>query len=297
MGSMENNTEPLFNHTNLQLAVFDIDGTIAHLRGSSVSQEILDGFAHLHSLGIITTVCTGRPYARMREALGENYDRIVSEQALIPIEHGAKIVDRDGNLVVQSEFSKKDIDKLLEFTGLNIAMVKCLIYNPANTQIRSQIWVPEPTELEAIREKRGSYADVYTGTLIDVRDRLYLTPVGNVTLKLRDHIKVENLVLEFTGGSIKAIFQDGSLEYMKSRVNKARAISYICKYYGVYERNLLVAGNAINDVDMLNMETRYRILVGPDGAERNMVLGYLDNHDGIKFVDSPEDLGRFLQNI
>ena len=295
---MEEHTEDKpYNHTNIQLAVFDIDGTIAHLRGASISQEILDGFAHLHSLGIVTTVCTGRPYARMREALGDSYNQIVSEQALIPVEHGAKIVDRDGNLIVQSEFSRKDIDKLLEFTGLNINIVKCLIYNPANTKIRSQIWVPEPTELEAIQEQRGSYADIFTGTLIDVRDRLYLTPVGNVTLKLRDHIKVENLVLEFTGGSIKAIFQDGSLEYMKSRVNKARSISYICKYFGVYERNLLVAGNAINDVDMLNMETRYRILVGPDGPERNMVLGYLDNHNGLTFLNSPEDLGNFLKNL
>lgn len=258
---------------------------------------MLDGFARLHELGVVTTVCTGRPYARMRQTLGDDFNRIVSSQALIPIEHGSKIVDREGNLVVQSEFSHQDIDRLLEFTGLNIDMVKFLIYNPANTKIRSQLWVPEPSELEDIKNERGSYADVFTGTLIDVRNRLYLTPVGNVTLRLRDHIKVENLKIEFIGGSMKALFQDGYLEYMKSRTNKARAIDYICKYLGIYDRHLMVAGNAINDVDMLNMDARYRILVGTDTPERDVMLGYLHDHNSILFVDTPEDLGRFLQSL
>jgi len=280
-----------------QLAVFDIDGTITAPHSSSIPQEILDGFAHLRHHGVITTICTGRPFVRMKEALGEYYDHIIDDKALISVEHGAKIVDKWGNVVVESEFTDKDIDKLVEFTGLNLDMVQFLAYNPADLSQKTQIWCPEPSDVEKAQEKRGWYADVFSGSLIDVKEKLYATSVSNVTLKLKDFIHVENLKLEFTGGSIKAVFQDGALEYMKSKVSKARAITYMCKHLGIYEHNILVAGNAINDVNMLNMEAKYRILVGPEGRDRDTILGYLYGHDLITYMNTPEDLGRFLQTI
>lgn len=75
------------------------------------------------------------------------------------------------------------------------------------------------------------------------------------------------------------------LEYMKSKITKARAIKYRCAYFGVYEHHLLVAGNATNDADMLNM-----------GA-RETVIGYLYDTDDIIFLNTPEDLGRYLQSL
>ncbi len=292
---MENGGQPEYRLP--QLAVFDIDGTITAAHSSTIPQEVLDGFTHLRHHGVITTICTGRPYVRMKEALGEYYDQIIDDKALISVEHGAKIVDKWGKVVVESEFNDSDIDKLVEFTGLNMDMVQFLAYNPADLAMKSQIWCPEPSDVEKTQEARGWYADVFGGSLIDVKEKLYSIPVSNVTLKLKDFIHVENLKLEFTGGSIKAVFQDGAIEYMKSKVSKARAITYMCKYLGIYEHNILVAGNAINDVNMLNMEAKYRILVGPEGPERETILGYLYGHELIKFMDTPEDLGRFLQTL
>lgn len=280
-----------------QLAVFDIDGTITAPHSKEIPQEVLDGFSHLQANGAITTICTGRPFVRMKEALGENYEKIIDDRALISVEHGAKIVDKWGKVIVESKFDNSDIDKLIEFTGLNIDMVDFLAYNPADLSIKTQIWCPEPADVSKHQEKRGWYADVSAGSLIDIKHKLYNTEVSNVTLKLKDFIHVENLKLEFTGGSIKAVFQDGLLEYMKSKVSKARAIAYMSHYYGIYEHNILVAGNAINDVNMLNMEAKYRILVGPEGVERDTILGYLYGHELIKFVDTPKDLGRFLQSL
>ena len=80
-------------------------------------------------------------------------------------------------------------------------------------------------------------------------------------------------------------------------VSKARAITYMCKYFGIYEHTILVAGNAINDVNMLNMEAKYRILVGPEGPERETILGYLYGKDLIKYIDTPQELGQFLQTL
>src|SRR5690606_8265097 len=214
-----------------EMAVFDIDGTIKR-PGEPVPQEVINGFRHLRERKVITTISTGRPYVRMKEALGEYFDEVIADDALISVEHGAKIVDKHGNVIVQSELSNKDIDKLIEFTGLNLDMVDQLQWNPANLERKTRIWTPEPMDINAIREKRGWYADVFGGSLIEVKAMLYEESVSNVTLRLRSHIHVENLKLNFTGGSIKAIFQDGLLEYMKSKVTKARAIKYMCTYFG-----------------------------------------------------------------
>ncbi|GAC1392145.1 MAG: Cof-type HAD-IIB family hydrolase [Candidatus Saccharimonadales bacterium] len=280
-----------------QMAVFDIDGTITKTHSKVLSQEILDGFRHLQTKGVITTISTGRPYIRLREVLGENFEQIINDTALLSVEHGAKIVDKWGRVVVQSAFDDADIEKLIEFTSLNLDMVTFLAYNPGDVNRKTQIWVPEPSDAPHILEKRGWYADIYTGSLLDVKDRLYGEPICNVTLKLKDFIQVENLKLEFTGGSIKAIFQDGQLEYLKSKVTKARAIEYMYKHFGIYERHLLVAGNAINDVDMLNMGVGHRILVGPDGKERQTIMGYVTDKDSIQFLETPEELGLYLQKL
>lgn len=280
-----------------QMAIFDIDGTITKPHSAVLSKEILDGFTHLRSKGVITTISTGRPYIRLKEVLGEDFDKIIDDDALLSVEHGAKIVNKAGNVVAQSSFTSADIDKLVEFTSLNLDMVVFLSYNPADISRKSQIWCPEPADVAEITEKRSWYADVYGGSLMDVRDRLYGEPICNVTLKLKSYIHVENLKIEFTGGSIKAIFQDGQLEYLKSKVTKARAITYIAKHFGIYEKHLLVAGNAINDIDMLNMEVGHRILIGPDSAERETILGYLNDHPTLTLLDTPQDLGNYLQTL
>jgi len=280
-----------------QMAVFDIDGTITAAHSSSIPEEVIRGFEHLRKHGVITTISTGRSYVRMKETLGEYFDTIIGDTALISVEHGAKIVDKWGKVIVESEFTPKDIDKLTEFTGLNIDMVQFLAFYPADLSRKAQIWCPEPSDVEKTRAERGHYADVYAGSLVDVKERLNQQLISSVSIKLKSFIHVENLKIEFTGGSIKAVFQDGALEYMKSKVSKARAISYMCKYFGIYEHNILVAGNAMNDVDMLNMETKYRILVGPDSKERETILGYTYAPELLTYLDTPDDLGRFLQTL
>lgn len=279
-----------------EMAVFDIDGTIKRPE-EPVPEEVIAGFKHLRNRGVITTISTGRPYVRMKEALGDFFDEIIADDALISVEHGSKIVDKYGNMIVQSVFSKSDIDKLVEFTGLNLDIVDQVQWNPSDLSTKTQIWTPEPTDIEAIREKRGWYADVFGGSLVDVKKMLYEEPVSNVTIRLKSHIHVENLRLIFTGGSIKAIFQDGLLEYMKNKVSKARAVRYMCTHFGVYEHHLLVAGNAINDVDMLNMGAGHRILVGEEDQARNTVLGYIYDSRDLIYQNTPEDLGRYMQTL
>ncbi len=280
-----------------QLAVFDIDGTITAPHSNSIDKQVLDGILHLRSQGVVTTVCTGRPFARMKDALGDYYDTVISDEALIAVEHGAKVVDKKGNVVVETEFNTKDLDHFIAFTAANLDMVRFLSFHPGDLSRKSQIWCSEPTELDAIIKERGYYSDVFSGSFVDLRTRLDVQTISCITIKLKKHIKVENLKLEFTRSATKILLQDGNMEFIKSRVNKARAITFIRKQLGFYEHNVLVAGNAINDVDMLNMEAGHRILVGEEGQQRDIILGYLYGHEYVTFVNTPTDLGLLLQKL
>ena len=280
-----------------QMAVFDIDGTITLPNSSTVSQDVVNGLKYLRSKGVITTISTGRPYIRMKQIIAENFDEIIDDKALISVEHGAKIVDKWGRVVVESELSRQDIDELIEFTRLNIDMVKFLAYNPASVSRKTQIWCPDVSDIHKTRQERGWYAKVLEGSLSDIKKQLYDEPISNVTLKLKIFIHVQNLKIEFVGGSIKAIFQDGALEFLKSKVNKAHAITYMCEQLKIKEGDILVAGNAINDVDMLNMKAGHRILISPDGEGYESITGYLNDKRDIIHIKTSNELGQYLQRL
>jgi len=130
-------------------------------------------------------------------------------------------------------------------------MIQFLSFYPLYITQKAQIWCPEPSDVAQTKEQRGHYMDIYSGSLVDVKERLN-----------------------------------------SQTASKARAMSYMCKYFGIYRHNILVAGNAMNDVDMLNIETKYRIPIGLDSKERRTIIGiYLRS-----YLDTPEALGRFCKH-
>jgi hydroxymethylpyrimidine pyrophosphatase-like HAD family hydrolase len=89
------------------------------------------------------------------------------------------------------------------------------------------------------------------------------------------------------------IFQDGSMEFVKNNTNKGIAIEWILRKLKITHNELLVAGNAINDVEMLDVDSRATVLVGP-ADNRDTIKFYLSKLDDIVEVDSPDDLGKYL---
>jgi hydroxymethylpyrimidine pyrophosphatase-like HAD family hydrolase len=120
--------------------------------------------------------------------------------------------------------------------------------------------------------------------------------LSNITLKLKDYVKVHNLKLAFTRTQTSVIFQDGNMEFIRNDVNKAVAIDYLLKEYGMQPEDLLVAGNAINDAEMLNVAAKHRVLVG-DGEVSDAVFSYLINPKHVSRVKTPADLGGLLATL
>jgi hydroxymethylpyrimidine pyrophosphatase-like HAD family hydrolase len=276
------------------LAVFDIDGTIAE--HGVVPDSVLLGIRHLQELGYVTTVSTGRGYIRLRETLGENFDTVVSRNALIVLEHGTKIATHAGEVVFGAYFSEAEIDHIIDFTRANIDLFRLMWFNPLDLSKKVPVWCADEADLPGETAKRGHYAEVFTGTFGELRARLMSDKYSNITLKLRDHVKVNNFKLAFTRTPTNVIFQDGNMEFVRNNINKAIAIDYVLRTYDFGHERLLVAGNAINDVEMLNIDAQTRILVG-EGDEPDLVLSYLATPESVIRVKDPAALGVYLQHL
>ena len=120
--------------------------------------------------------------------------------------------------------------------------------------------------------------------------------LSTVGVKLNDFVQVHNLKLAFTHTPLTVIFQDGNIDFIRNNTNKGLAILYLMKHLKCDYSDVLVAGNAINDVEMLNLAVGKRILVGPEN-ERGTLLGYLSEQDNIVHVASPRALGSYLQKL
>jgi len=234
-----------------KLALFDIDGTIAEK--GIVPKSVIEGIEHLHKKGYITTVSTGRGYTRLKEALGEAFDTVISPEALIIVEHGTKIVDREGKIHFGEYFNDREIDHITDFTRSNIDLFRLAWFNPSDVSRKVQVWVADERHVQEETEKRGHYADVFTSSIGELEERLLNEKLTNVTLRLKDFIKVENLKLAFTRTDTNVIFQDSNMEFVKNNTNKGLAVDYVARHLKIPKDNLLIAGNAINDVEMLDI--------------------------------------------
>lgn len=272
-----------------KLALFDVDGTIA--KHEIISSEILKGFNDLHSHGCITSLTTGRNYTRLKDVLGDTFNDLVSAESLIIVEHGTKIVDHDGKVIFGDYFSIEEIEHAVDFIRANIGLFRLVWFSP--DQGRIQVCCLDESYVQAETEARQRYADVYATSIGGLREQLLKQRITSIGVKLHGHVKVENLKLAFTRSSISVIFQDGNMEIVKSNTNKGLAVLYAAKYLSIDLADVLLAGNAINDVEMLDLDVGTAILVS-GGEDRSTILSYLSSPEKIISVASPEELGKYL---
>lgn len=277
-----------------KLAIFDLDGTIA-LNGV-VTEAAMEGLKHLHDIGCITTLSTGRGYLRLKEILGSDFGNIISPQAIIILEHGTKLVDYDGKVVFGEFLSAEEIDHVIDFVRANSELFKLAWFNPEDVNRKVQLWCADERDVDPENEKRGNYAEIFTSSLGELKERVLKEHLTSVTFRLHDHIKVENLKLSFTRTETNVIFQDGNMEFIRNKLNKGLAVLEAAKKLGVSKTDLLVAGNAINDVEMLDIGARLSILVGLDNT-RSTILSYLSNPHDVVTLDSPDALGKYLKQL
>jgi hydroxymethylpyrimidine pyrophosphatase-like HAD family hydrolase len=228
--------------------------------------------------------------------LGDLFEIIISPEALIVIEHGTKIVDRQGKVIFGEFFNEREIDHVVDFTRANINLYKLAWFNPIDVTKKVQVWCIDEKDVDEETKKRGHYANVFTCSIGEWEDLLLTQQLTNVTLRLKDYIKVENLKLAFTRTDTNVIFQDSNMEFVKNNTNKGLAAEYISSHFKIKKENMLIAGNAINDVEMLDIGAQIALLVS-EGEDRSTILSYLSQPDSVVTVNSPHDLGNYLLGL
>jgi HAD superfamily hydrolase (TIGR01484 family) len=277
-----------------KLAVFDIDGTIA--TAGIVHPKAIAGIQHLQKLGCITTLSTGRSYIRLRDVLGDVFRQVVSPDALLMVEHGTKIVDRDGTMVFGEIFSEAEIEHVVDFVRANVGLFQFVRFAPSESVGKLSLWCVEQKDVQATTIKTGHYADVFSGSIGEFHAMLRQHTLTNISCKLRDFVTVQNLKLSLTRSATNLLFQDGYMEFVKNNSNKGLSVGYVARKEGVKMADTLIAGNAINDVEMLDMGAGTSILVNM-GSERTTILSYVSNPSDIYSVESPEQLGEYLLSL
>jgi len=226
--------------------------------------------------------------------LGDVFKDIISPEALLILEHGTKIVSPDGEIVFGEFFNARELDHVVDFTRANIDLYKLVWYNPPDVSQKVQIWCINEEDVQEETKKRGHYANVFYCSIGEFEDILLGQQLTNVTLKLKDYVKVENLKLTFTRTDTNVIFQDGNMEFVKSNINKGLAVEYVAKQLNIDSENILIAGNAINDIEMLDIDSGLTLLVSTEPV-RSDILAYLSNPEKVVNVDSPHELGEYLK--
>lgn len=234
---------------------------------------------------------TGRNYQRIKFDT-DVLKKVVSPKALMIVEHGSKVVDRDGKLVFGSFFEQNETDHLLDFIRANQAIIRAVWTSPADANKKIQYWCSSDQVLHE-EAGRSKYADVFTCSLGELRERLLKLKLTSISTKLWPHIRVNNLQLEFTRSATKVVFMDGAMEFMKNNINKGLAVSLLVSKLGLEKDDVLLAGNGINDVDMLDIPAGLRIVVGSKDS-RETILAYLSSPEDVVGVDSPTKLGEHL---
>lgn len=278
--------------TNIpKLAIFDFDGTIA--KDGVVAPSVLEGIRHLHESGCITTLSTGRGYVSIKRILGDIFDDIISADAILILEHGTKLVDRQGGIIFGEFLSPEELEHVVDFLRANTGLFKFAWFNPMDVTRKIQFWCADEQDVAAQRNDRGDYANVFSSPIGKLRELLLGEQLTHVSFRLKDFIKVENLKLVFTRTDTNVIFQDGNMEFMRSNINKGLSVLETAQKLGIEKQDILLAGNAINDVEMLDLDVGTPILVGPKES-RQTITPYLSDLSIITMVDSPDALGDFL---
>jgi HAD superfamily hydrolase (TIGR01484 family) len=276
-----------------KLAVFDFDGTIA--QDMIVSNSTLLAIKSMQAKGWTTTISTGRCYASIRHRLGDYFEQIISDGAPIMLSHGSKISTKKGETLFIADLSAEELHHVVDFIRANIEILGLIWYDLDNAEKEHKFFCRD-TATYADNLSRSGYATVWEGNLTQLLNDLLTAPVSTVGVRIAEYLKVENFMLNFTRTPIRVLFQDGNMDFIKSNINKSLAISKMMDILNVQPDELLVAGNAVNDIEMLNISAKYRILVG-EGVLSDNIFEQLYNKNEVLRVKSPDDIASTLQEI
>lgn len=264
-----------------RLGVFDIDGTIS--TDEIIPSEVLKGFEEMWHSGVTTTVMTGKRYVRVRESLGANFGRIISPNAPVAVENAGRITDHDGtNNLYFFPLAKEEI--ITALLALREQEVRLVMYSPEDTRRKPLLWVPPQEKVDEMASRFGHYAEIIVGTKTDLEKRMQQDKPCMITFNPYDISFINELLSQ----KLNAFANEGLIAINAEKAGKGSGVNALGEHFGYNPEEIMVAGNGLNDLPMLNLAGINRIVVGSD------ITGFVTTP--YTQVDNPRELGTWLSN-
>jgi HAD superfamily hydrolase (TIGR01484 family) len=264
----------------LRAGLFDWDGTLKTKEG--VPQEVLDGLDHLHRNNVLTTLVTGRGYARIRESVKGNWDKIVTPNTPVMLENGGRFADRDGSENMRYfPLQRREIAGILE--AIPRGEVDFMAYFPEAISQRAVIWTPNASKAEELAKNYGHFADISAEAIQSLEKRMRREKPCMLA------IRADFATTREYPTDLSVTTNEGFININSEGVDKGRGVIEVSDMLDLSLAEVLVAGNDHNDIPMLSIPGTQRVIVG------QALAGVLSIPPGFTSVATPADLGKYLQ--
>lgn len=250
----------------IQLVTLDIDGTILDDAGNFSSKTVRELKA-LIDRGVQVAFATGRTH---RSA--ENVMKKMGISVPIISHNGAKIVVPEAGELYNEKMSLDDTKAILSYSFENNLYAKAYIDN--------MMYIKEADKVSLAFAKNHGLDYKIVGNLgenipggANMIIFIYPEPVEKNYLEIFNHLNI----------SITRSMPE-AYEFMAQGCNKGKALEILANHLGVEREGVLAAGNALNDLEMLQVAG---VGIAMKNADANLlsvwdhVSDYTNNEDGV----------------
>lgn len=280
---------------SIQHASFDNDETISQKGKPSLT--VVKGITHLQSLGIATTLATGRNLQSLHASLGTTYDQVVSERTqtgrenLVIVDGGGTIVRADGKGYHAFPLDQGTITALTDMLRPQADALTFMTFDPNPMEPgHPQVWLSP--HFPADDPRRGLFAQAYTlipGDFQQLALHLQTTTPSKIALGVRSDATLE---LTLPQGVVSAINRDVT-DLLAS--DKAQALAVVRDALGLEYSEMLYGGDGWREIDGVLENDRPVLLIPTLGhriiVSKDLVVGI---PEPLTVVQDPDALGRHL---
>ena len=254
-----------------KVIAFDMDGTLLNHK-KKISFLTRKYLQKLSKQGHKIILASGRP----SRSMWVYYNQLKLKTPMICY-NGAYVFDpNDENFPkIEFEFPKDTIITVLKRITSHIQNVMC--------ETDTEIWVDKKDEY---LEKYFWYdgMDIHYGDLAETLDKNPMTCIVQTPYEYRETHDIDNAITDFP--EIAARFWTGCpyFELYYKETSKGNALKRICEYYNIPLKDLIVFGDATNDVEMFEVAGTSVLMSNAkyDLKDKTTMVSVKDNnHNGI----------------
>lgn len=247
---------------------FDIDGTLTHEK--QVPAEIITGFKDIQSAGMITTVITGKGRPHAQHLFGQMLKQVISPTTIAGFENSGRITTLGGHENIQYfPLLQEEITAFL--LKVPLLDLDFFAYYRENPRDKSVLWTTGNNDHAAeLKSKYEFFANITNDPLTSIAQRMTSDQPCMLAMKPRDPAITADIFQELTGINLNCVRNEGAIDMNHEGINKGHGVltmrDILDLRLGILPNlqleQMMVAGNDLNDISMLNLPVGQRVIVG-----------------------------------